>query len=219
MTARALPPAVPTAAAVGLLSCPACSRLSRPAPPPQQSLCPRCGTALYPRRPASLALTWAYVLAAALLYLPANLLPVMTSSSLFGAQRDTIYSGVVFLWDDGSWFLAVLVFFASIVVPLVKLLVLATLALSVQLRTRRPLPLTKAYRGIEFIGRWSMLDIYVVTILAGLVQLQSRAAVQAGPGAVAFGAVVVLTILAARSFDPRLIWDAARSAPPCGPPR
>lgn len=201
---------VPTAAGAGLLACSACRQLSRPAPAGARSLCPRCGAQLHFRRPASLLLTWTFVLAAMLLYIPANTLPVMVSSSLFGAQRDTILSGVVFLWHDGSWFLAGLVFFASIVVPLVKLLALATLAAAVQWqRTRQPLRLALLFRVVDAIGRWSMLDIYVVTLLAGLVQLQSRAAIQAGPGAVAFGAVVVLTMFAAHSFDPRLIWDAA----------
>lgn len=211
-------PAVPvaTASAAGLLVCHACGQISRPAPAPMQSMCPRCGSELHRRKPASLARTWAFLIAALILYVPANTLPVMRSSSLFGAQQDTIWSGIVFLWLDGSWHLAVLVFVASIVVPLAKLLVLGTLALSVQLRsTARPLLRTRLYRGLEFIGRWSMLDIYVVTLLVGLVQLQSVASVRAGPGAVAFGAVVVLTMLASLSFDPRLIWDAAgRDAAP-----
>ena len=221
---------VPTAAAAGLASCHACGLLSRlPATARAgkrarlAAACPRCGARLHSRRPASLARTWAYVLAAAILYIPANVMPVMTSGSLFGEQEDTILSGVWFLWQDGSWFLAALVFFASIVVPLAKLLVLAWLLAGVQLRWQgQPLWRARVYRTIEFLGRWSMLDIYVVTLLAGLVQVQSLAAIQAGPGAVAFGAVVVLTMLASQSFDPRLIWDAqsAASRPqPAPPPR
>lgn len=198
-----------TARASGLLSCHVCGRLSRPAPAPMASRCPRCGSGLHRRRPASLLRTWAFLIAAAILYVPANVLPVMRSSSLFGAQEDTIWSGIVYLWLEGSWFLALLVFVASIVVPLTKLLVLGTLAASAQLRsTAAPLLRARAYRVIEFVGRWSMLDIYVVTLLVGLVQLQSVAAIEAGPGALAFGAVVVLTMLASLSFDPRLIWDA-----------
>lgn len=201
--------AAPTARSAGLLSCQVCGRLSRPAPQPLASACPRCGTTLHRRRPASLLRTWAFLVAAASLYVPANLLPVMRSSSLFGAQEDTIWSGIVYLWQEGSWFLALLVFVASIVVPLAKLLVLGGLAASVQLgATAAPLLRARAYRLIEFVGRWSMLDIYVVTLLVGLVQLQSVAAIEAGPGALAFGAVVVLTMFASLSFDPRLIWDA-----------
>lgn len=208
-----------TAAAAGLLLCQTCGQLSRAAPPWRQSVCARCGSALHARKPASLARTWAFLIAAAILYIPANTLPVMRSSSLFGAQQDTIWSGIVFLWLDGAWFLAVLVFVASIMVPLAKLLVLSSLVISVQLgAVRQPRLRTRLYRGIEFVGRWSMLDIYVVTLLVGLVQLQSIAAISAGPGAVAFGAVVVLTMLASLSFDPRLIWDAA-DRPAAVPPR
>ena len=200
---------VATAAAAGLASCHACGQLSRMLEKSTASACPRCGAALHLRQVASLSRTWAFVLAAALLYIPANVLPVMVSGSLFGDQADTILSGVVFLWRDGSWLLAALVFFASIVVPLTKLLTLTVLLVSVQRRwSWRPHTRAAMYRGIEFVGRWSMLDIYVVTLLVGLVQVQSLAAIHAGPGAVAFGAVVVLTMLASQSFDPRLIWDA-----------
>lgn len=209
MTAR-----VPTGAARGLWRCEACALVSRAAPPPLASECSRCGAGLHARKPASLARTWALLAAAALLYVPANTFPVMRSSSLFGAQEDTIWSGIVFLWLDGSWALALLVFFASMVVPLVKLLVLGALAWSVQARMRGALLLrTRLYRMVESVGRWSMLDIYVVTLLVGLVQLRSVASIQAGSGALAFGAVVVLTMLASLSFDPRLIWDAAEAQP------
>lgn len=202
-----------TGAQSGLYVCHACALVSRAAPAPMASQCPRCGAGLHRRKPASLARTWALLIAAAVLYIPANLLPVMKSSSLFGAQEDTIWSGIVFLWLDGSWALAGLVFFASMLVPLAKLLVLGGLAASVQLGWRgRPLLRTRLYRSIESVGRWSMLDIYVVTALVGLVQLQSVAVIQAGPGALAFGAVVVLTMLASLSFDPRLIWDAVDGA-------
>ena len=120
-------------------------------------------------------------------------------------------SGVVFLWQSGSWPLAVLVFFASIVVPLTKLAILTLLVASVQFRaTWFPHQPTRLYRLIEFIGRWSMLDLYVITVLAALVRLQSLATIKAGPGAIAFGAVVVLTMLASKAFDPRLIWDSAK---------
>ncbi len=196
---------------LGLVSCQVCALVSRAAPAGVAAHCPRCGAALHARRPASLVRTWAFLIAAAILYLPANLLPIMQSSSLFGAQRDTILSGVAFLWDSGSWVLAVLVFFASIVVPLLKMLALAVLAATVQLDyARRRHQRARLYRMIEFIGRWSMLDIYVVTILVALVQLGVFASVTAEAGAAAFGAVVVLTMFAAMAFDPRLIWDTAK---------
>lgn len=189
-------------------------------PPPSAALdepveaeCPRCGETLRIRKPASLARTWAYLIAAFILYIPANVFPITDSRTLFEEQVDTIYSGVVYLWKAGSWPLALLVFFASIVVPLAKLIVLAGLALSVQRRTlRKPAQRTRLYRIVEFIGRWSMLDIYAVAILTALVQLKGLAEVTAGPGVLAFGAVCVLTILASQAFDPRLIWDAIDEA-------
>ena len=132
----------------------------------------------------------------------------MRTTTLFDAQEDTIMSGVVFLWMDGSWPIAGIVFIASIVVPMLKLIALSLLLISVQRRSLwRPLQRARLYRLVEFVGRWSMLDIYVVTLLVGLVQIQSLALIVAGPGVVAFGAVVVLTMLASMSFDPRLIWD------------
>lgn len=194
---------------LGLCGCHACGLLSRPEG--EGARCPRCGAALHTRKPASITRTWAYLIAAYILFIPANLLPVMHTGSLFGTQHDTIMSGVVYLWASGSWPLAALVFFASIVVPLFKLLFLSLLCLSVQKRWDwAPRARTRLYRMIEFIGRWSMLDIYVVTLLAALVRLQSLATIQAGAGAMAFGAVVVLTMLASMAFDPRLMWDAAK---------
>ncbi|MET0209959.1 MAG: paraquat-inducible protein A [Burkholderiaceae bacterium] len=209
------PAQAPTGAAHGLWRCESCTLVSRAAPEPMASACPRCGTALHRRKPASLARTWAFLIAAAILYVPANTFPVMHSSSLFGVQADTIWSGIVFLWAEGSFGLAALVFVASMVVPLTKLLVLGGLALSVQVGMRtRTHQRTRLYRMVEAIGRWSMLDIYVVTLLVGLVQLRSIASIEAGTGALAFGAVVVLTMLASLSFDPRLIWDAAEAEQP-----
>ena len=177
------------------------------------SECPRCGEPLHSRKRASLARTWAYLISALILYIPANVFPITDSRTLFEEQSDTIYSGVVYLWKAGSWPLALLVFFASIVVPLAKLIVLAGLAISVQRRTlRKPAQRTRLYRVVEFIGRWSMLDIYAVSILTALVQLKGLAEVTAGPGVLAFGAVCVLTILASHAFDPRLIWSAIDEA-------
>lgn len=198
-----------TTAKLGLLACEVCRLVSRAPSPQSDARCPRCGATLHVRKPASLVRTWAFLIAAMLLYVPANSLPIMDTSSLFGTQRDTILSGVAFLWASGSTVLAALVFFASVVVPLAKMGSLAILAGSVQMRaTWHPRSRTRLYRMIEFVGRWSMLDIYVVTILVALVQVSTLATIHAGPGALAFGAVVVLTMFASASFDPRLIWDA-----------
>lgn len=197
-----------TAARSGLLACEVCRLVSHAPPPGSDAYCPRCGAMLHMRKPASLARTWAFLIAAIILYVPANTLPIMDTSSLFGTQSDTILSGVAFLWTSGSFVLASLVFFASVMVPLVKMIALAVLAGSVQMRSvRHQRTRTRLYRMIEFAGRWSMLDIYVVTILVALVQVSTFASIHAGPGAAAFGAVVVLTMFAAASFDPRLIWD------------
>jgi paraquat-inducible protein A len=170
--------------------------------------CPRCTHVLRRRKPYSLQRTWALVLAAVIFYIPANVLPVMTVTSLGRSQSDTILSGVVFLLTHGMWPLAVVVFLASIFVPLLKLLILIFLLISVQTRSAwRPRERTRLYRITETIGRWSMVDVYVVTILVALVHLGNLASIQAEAGAIFFCAVVVMTMLAALSFDPRLIWD------------
>jgi len=205
-------PSNPTALQQRLWRCRACAALNRATGPGARRdstwLCGHCGTALEPRRPDSVGRAWAFLVAATALYVPANLLPVTSTASLLGAQTDTILSGILFLWQEGSWALAALVFFASIVVPSAKLVVLSYLLLSVQRRSRRARLLRlKLYRLLELVGRWSMLDVFVVTMLAALVQIQSLAELQPGPGVIAFGAVVVLTMLATRSFDPRLIFD------------
>jgi paraquat-inducible protein A len=152
--------------------------------------------------------SWALLIAAYILYIPANLMPIMDTDTLLSSRQDTIMSGVVHLWKTGFWGIASIVFIASITIPLLKLISLTLLLISVQRRsTWRPEQRTRLYRLLELVGRWSMLDVYVVTLMAALVQIQSLAVVRAGPGAVAFGAVVVLTMLAAIHFDPRLIWD------------
>ncbi len=172
--------------------------------------CPRCGDILHRRKPMSIQRTWALVLAALAFYIPANVYPVMTVTSLGQTQSDTILSGVLFLLEHGMLPLAAILFIASIFVPLLKLLILIFLLLSVQFRSRwRPRDRTRLYRITEAIGRWSMVDVYVVTILVALVHLGNLASIQAEAGAVFFCAVVILTMFAAMAFDPRLIWDAA----------
>lgn len=196
-----------TAADAGLLACHACGLLSRPAAG-HDLACARCGAGLHLRKPDSISRSWAFLIAAYVLYVPANVLPVMETGSLFGAQRDTIMSGVVYLWTSGSWPLALIIFIASIMVPGMKLLAMTVLLLSVQYRPDwRQHDRSRLYRIVELVGRWSMVDIYVAGILAALVQFKALATIKAGPGAVAFGAVVVLTMFAAGAFDPRLIWD------------
>jgi len=172
-------------------------------------VCPRCGSTLHQRKPNSLKRTWALVLAAVIFYIPANLLPVTVVISFGKAQADTIMSGVIYFVATGMWPIALVIFVASILVPMLKLSILIFLLISVQRKsTWRPKDRTRLYRITEAVGRWSMVDIYVVTILVALVNLGNLATIKAGPGAGFFAAVVVITILAAMSFDPRLIWDA-----------
>ncbi|HQR51489.1 MAG TPA: paraquat-inducible protein A [Methylophilaceae bacterium] len=197
-----------TAASLGLLSCHDCDLLSKPTDGQVAGVCPRCGAHMHLRKPNSLTRTWALLITAAILYIPANLLPVMQAGSMFGSQKDTIFSGVVYLWNSGSAPIALLIFFASITVPLAKLIALTYLLISVHRHSqKRPLQRTQIYRLAEFVGRWSMIDVYVVALLVTLVQFGGFATIEPGPGAIAFGGVVVLTMIAAMSFDPRLIWD------------
>lgn len=197
-----------TAASKGYWLCHTCHLLSR-ADTGGHPHCPRCGTPLHRRKPDSLTRTWALTLTAYILYIPANLLPVMTVTMSGKGEPDTIMSGVKELVVGGMWPLALLIFFASITVPVLKLLVLTFLLLSVQFKSVwRPKERTVLYRITETVGRWSMIDIFVIAILVALVRLGSLATIEAGAGAVAFGGVVVITMFAAMSFDPRLIWDA-----------
>jgi len=197
-----------SAAAQGLCSCHVCQLVSRRPRFSSPAHCPRCGATLHFRKPGSIQRCWALVIAAYILYIPANALIMMETGSLITYRKDTIVSGVVHLWKTGSWMIATIVFIASVAIPLLKLFSLTLLLISVQRRsTWHPRQRTRLFRLLEGVGRWSMLDIYVVTLLAALVQLGSMATVKAGPAAIAFGAVVVLTMFATMQFDPRLIWD------------
>lgn len=194
-----------------LVNCTTCFRVSRmrAIPNRRQAACSRCGAELWSRKPNSLARTWALVIAAAILYIPANVYPIMTVISFGKGEPDTILSGVQSLMASGMWPLAVLVFFASITVPLIKLFGLTLLLISVQYQWHwRPRQRTILYRITEAVGRWSMIDIFMISILVALVRLEAIATIEPGVGATSFAAVVVLTMFAAMSFDPRLIWDA-----------
>jgi len=174
--------------------------------------CPRCGTRLHRRKPNSIKRTWALVVAAFIFYIPANVLPITIVVSLGQAQSDTIMSGVIYFIHSGMWPIALVIFVASIFVPVLKLIILVFLLITVQRKSRwRPKDRTRLYRITEVVGRWSMVDIFVVTILVALVKLGGLASIQAQSGAVFFCAVVVITLFAAMSFDPRLIWDTEES--------
>ncbi len=199
-----------TAASASLLSCHSCNLLSKMSGSHghAHALCPRCGAPLHQRKTNSLTRTWALVIAALIFYIPANVLPITVVTSLGKTQADTIISGVIYFMLTGMWPIALVIFVASVAVPLIKLFVLSYLLISVQRKSRwRPEDRTRLYRIAEAVGRWSMVDIFVVTILVALVKLGGLATIDAGPAASYFAAVVVTTIFAAMSFDPRLIWD------------
>jgi paraquat-inducible protein A len=176
--------------------------------------CPRCGARLHRRKPDSQRRAWAFLIAATIMYIPANVFPVLTVISLGRGQPSTILGGVVELAAAKLWVLAILVFVASITVPVLKILGLVVMLLSVPRRMGSRLrDRTVLYRVVELIGRWSMIDVFMISILTGLVRLGFIADVRPGFGAVAFASVVVLTMLSAGCFDPRLMWDAARRNP------
>jgi paraquat-inducible protein A len=189
------------------LGCGTCHFVTRTIP---GEPCPRCGFRLRARKPNSIARTWALGIAALILYIPANAYPVLTFTELGASQPSTILGGVRELLEADMWPLAALVFFASVVVPCLKVLGLALLLLTTRAGSRRRLrDRTRLYRFIDHIGRWSMIDIFMGSILVALLQFGEVVSVLPGPGAIAFAAVVILTMLAAQTFDPRLMWDSA----------
>jgi len=195
---------------LGLVSCHDCHLLSRipKISDVQTAHCPRCGGTLHQRKPNSVMRTWALVITGMIFYVPANLLPMTITSALGSAQADTIMSGVIYFIHSGSWEIALVIFVASVFVPFLKFVILIYLLLSVQFKSiKRPKDRTLLYRITEAVGRWSMVDIYVVTILIALVKLGVLANVEAGPAAIYFAAMVAVTMIAAENFDPRLIWD------------
>lgn len=193
-----------SAASEGVALCHSCGL----AAPVQEHRCPRCRARLHLRNRESLQRTMALTIGALILYFPANLLPILRVDSFLGTEENTIVGGVIAFWRDGDYPVAIIIFAASVVIPVLKLLSIATLCVAAR-AGRWPHAMTRLYRMTEFIGRWSMVDVFVVAILVGLVQLGSAISIHAGAAAVSFAAVVVLTMLAANTFDPRLIWDAA----------
>ena len=207
---NAVPSAIvpPTARSRGLLGCECCGLVSGPVAAIEDARCPRCGFELHARKPKSLQRTSAYLAAAVVLYVPANALPIMaTASVIAGRESHTILGGIIELWHTGSWDLALIVFIASIAVPILKIVALALLVITAHRRSRwRQAERASLYRLIETVGHWSMLDVFVVVLLVGMVRFGAFASVEPAAGLLAFGAVVVLTMLASASFDPRLIW-------------
>ena len=195
-----------------LLGCDTCHLVSRGQ---AGTHCPRCSDTLYKRKPSSLMRTWAFTLAALVLYLPSNIFPIMTVVKLGKAQSYTIIGGMFELARVGLMPLAVLVFVASILIPIFKLLSLGFLLASIHGRWQWQLHnRTRLYRIIDFIGRWSMVDVFMVSILVALVHFGRLADVEAESGAIYFASVVILTMLAVRCFDSRIMWDVAGEVAP-----
>jgi len=211
---RAVPLHIPRARPASLLTgCHVCGQVQAlPAAAGHEAKhhCRRCDAVLHYRKPDHRSRTWALLVAATLLYVPANIWPIMEVSSITGSSAHTILGGTLQLWAMGSWDLAVIVFVASVMVPMTKLLALAALLITESrgnpgnLRQR-----TRLYQAVEFIGQWSMLDVFVVILLAALAHFQGLMEIHTGAAAAAFGLVVVFTMMAAHSFDPRRSWDLA----------
>jgi len=201
---------VKTAAECGLVACPSCGTITRLFvelldDPPR---CQLCHTRLYSRKPMSLQRSWAWLIAGLIAYVPANSYPIMFTSTFGEQEPNTIIGGILLLLELKSYPVALVVFVASIVVPVLKFFAVGYLLLSIQRGMQgRRYDRTQLYRLTEFIGRWSMIDVFVVAILAALVQIGSVAQIEPGFGATAFGATVIFTMLSAMSFDSRLIWD------------
>ena len=200
----------PRAEELGLLGCHACGLVCEATASPAR--CPRCHAHLHARKPAGVERTAAYLLASLILYIPANLLPVMHTSSFGSGSDSTILNGVIEFWHAGAWDIALIIFIASVAVPCTKFLVLGLLLWTVRrhsIHGRRQRP--RLYRFVELIGYWSMLDVLVVALVAALVQFHALSSVEPRAGILFFGLVVILTMLSAMSFDPRLIWDSKES--------
>lgn len=195
---------IDSAASRGLVCCKHCGTLAKR----DCRQCAYCGSRLHLRKPHSLQRTWAYLVTAMLLYIPANTQPIMATEVLGSTEPSTIIGGVILLLELGSWPIALVIFIASVVVPLGKILALIWLCLSVSLgHTRGLRHRTHAYHLTELVGRWSMVDVFVVAILVALIQLGRLMTIYPGVAALSFAGVVIFTMLAASSFDPRLIWD------------
>ena len=196
-----------TARQAGLLSCHDCQLLVKKHASHSQK-CPRCQASLHSRQPDSISRTWALLITATLFFLPANILPIMEVNFLGRPDASTIMDGIIYFFHSGSYGIGAIIFMASILVPLFKIIALVIVLLTVKMRKKRWLRHKAVmFRLVEFIGRWSMLDVFVVALLAVLVNFGTLTSIQAQSAATYFTAVVVMTMLAALTFDPRLLWD------------
>lgn len=193
-----------TAKEAGLVACTTCTRVW----PIDTPSCARCGTTLVSRDKRSLSRVWAWWFAGLLAYIPANLYPMLETRTLLSTSSDTIVGGAVVLWEHGSYGVAAIILIASVLIPVAKFMCIAFLALS----ARRDTDVSAhsrhvMYEVVEYIGRWSMIDVFVVAILSSLVQLNVAASITPGPAALSFALSVICTMLSAQAFDSRMIWD------------
>jgi len=198
------------------IACKICGRVHvlEPLQPGTVAKCSRCGSTLTKRTSGSLHATAAFSLAALILYVPANVFPILELDMYGATSQNTIWQGCVRLFKDGDAVVAAIVFLASILIPLIKLLCLFFLVVSTRFNfTRGKLARTWVYRGIDSVGRWAMLDVFVLAVLVSLVKLQRLATIILGPGLFAFALVVIFTVFASASFDSQLIWQPQESAP------
>ena len=192
---------------VGLAGCHTCGQVVR-LMEHSHAVCPRCGSDVHYRKHDSINRTWALLISAFVMYIPANTEPIMYTTSLGNQGSDTIMSGVIYFLSHGDWPLALVIFSASILVPIAKMIAIAYLLIMVQRGSaQRQIESTRLYMIAEFMGKWSMVDIFVVALLAALVQLGTLTTIEPGPAGMAFASMVVLTMFAAMAFDPKLIWD------------
>ncbi len=197
-----------SAASKGIALCSVCHKANKI----EQQYCQRCHSELHLREPNSFEWTVSLLIMAALLYIPANIFPIMITTVLGEPKPSTIISGVILFFQDGSYFVGGVIFFASILIPLVKMFVIAWLCYCTKSKTKYSMKeLSNMYRLVEFIGKWSMIDVFVVALLAALVQLSGLMIIQPGIALRAFGLVVILTMLSAHKFDVRLLWDKMKN--------
>ncbi|ASM71731.1 paraquat-inducible protein A [Pseudosulfitobacter pseudonitzschiae] len=193
------------------MACRRCARVW----PMGQARCERCGSRLVSRDTKSLQKVWAWWIAGLIAYIPANIYPMLKTNTLVSHTENTIVGGAVDLARHGSYGVAAIILIASVLIPVGKFLAIAFLAITAQRGTQvTPRARTHMYEIVEFIGRWSMIDVFVVAILSSLVQLSVVASIRPGPAAMTFALSVICTMLSAQAFDPRLIWDAMRRNQP-----
>ncbi|MBW2708592.1 MAG: paraquat-inducible protein A [Deltaproteobacteria bacterium] len=199
---------VTTARQAGFVLCRKCHLLSAQKTLPDNHHCPRCGVRLRLRKPESLARTWALLITSLIFLFPANLLPIMTVISLGEKEPNTIMQGIQYFIQSGTYVVAFLIFFASILVPIAKVTGIMLVLLSIRRKWKGWLRhKTLMFRMIRFIGRWSMLDIFVIALMVAIVEFGTLNSIHAAPAATYFAGVVVSTMLAANTFDTRLIWE------------